>query len=68
MKILYDMSTGRVLEAPRQERMQTQFHFQETHPLPELKLQEINTDYREEQRIPPELAITDLNGFLKEMS
>ena len=68
MKIIYDMSTGMVLEKSSQERKRFQLQSQDTYLLPELKLQEINIGSREEQRIPPELAIADLNAFLIKMS
>lgn len=68
MKIIYDMSTGMVLEKSSQEQKQIHLQSQDTYLLPELKLQEIKLGSREEQRIPPELAIADLNAFLKEMN
>ena len=68
MKIIYDMSKGMVIEKSSQEQKQIHLQSQDTYLLPELKLQEINIRSREEQRIPPELAIADLNAFLKEMS
>lgn len=66
MQILYDMGTGRVIGSTREGQKLTA---QDIYPLPELKLQEINYSHCEEQqRIPPDLAIADLNALLKQMS
>ncbi len=68
MKTVFDMSTGEVIEGCQAVERQRRLENANAHPLPELSLQEITHDYREERRILPELVIADLNAFLTEMS
>jgi len=68
MQISYDMGTGRVIETPRQEQKQDKRPAQETYPLPELRLQEINSSKREVQRFPPDLVYADLNRIMQDPS
>lgn len=68
MQVLYNMGTGRVIETTSEEQKQVKLPAQDTRHLPELKLQEINYSHCEERRIPPDLAIADLDAILKQMS
>ena len=67
MKILYDMCTGKFLEAPGQVQEQTEIHSQETHNLLEMRLFQITPSKRETLRFPPELACMEIDGFLQNM-
>ena len=69
MQISYDMDTGRVIESTCVGKKGEKLTVQDLYPLPELNLQEINYNHCEEQQwIPPDLAIADLNALLKQMS
>ena len=61
MKILYDMSTGRIIEAPGKTRKQPQQPAQEIQQLPALRLHQTDVDSRGLHRITPDLAITDVD-------
>jgi hypothetical protein len=67
MIIIYDMNTGQVHE-PSQRKSAFINSFVSTDRL-QPNLQEVlpSCHSREERRIPPELAIADLNAFLEQM-
>lgn len=67
MKRVYDMNTGRMLESD----FCTAEPQRQTTPgatIPELQLQLVLPDSHPEMRLPPELAMADLNAFLDRMS
>ena len=68
MKMVFDMSTGEVLEDCQTVQSQSRPGIATAYSLPELRLQVIPHDSREEQQMPTELVTADLNAFLTKMS
>lgn len=66
--MVFDMSTGKILEDCLAVQNRNCRGIAIAHPLPELGLHEITHDFREERQILPELVIADLNAFLTKMS
>ncbi len=67
MKILYDMTTGQILEAPDLQRKQRPADFQPPHLLSEVNLQVIQSDPPEKHSLPPELANAVVIDILDKM-
>jgi len=68
MKMVFDMSTGEVLEDCQTVLSQSRPGIATAYSLPELRLQVIPDDSREEKQMPTELVTADLNAFLTNMS
>lgn len=68
MKIIYDMSTGNILEPCLQLKQKTQSHAPEMHLLSDVQLRPINTTHQPDQQIPPDLIMMDLDIFLNSYS
>ncbi|MCU7924297.1 MAG: hypothetical protein KZQ88_16530 [Candidatus Thiodiazotropha sp. (ex Dulcina madagascariensis)] len=66
MRTVYDMSTGQTLE--NSQSTEKTASVAPVASIPELRLQLVTPESREERDIPPELVLADLNAFLETMS
>ncbi|MCU7915704.1 MAG: hypothetical protein KZQ65_07305 [Candidatus Thiodiazotropha sp. (ex Gloverina cf. vestifex)] len=66
MKAVYDMSTGRMLTSNLSTERPQRLVSDTTTP--ELQLQLVVPESIPERTLPPELALADLNAFMKKMS
>ncbi|MCU7843596.1 MAG: hypothetical protein KZQ93_07120 [Candidatus Thiodiazotropha sp. (ex Monitilora ramsayi)] len=66
MKTVYDMSSGQVVTPDHATELPERLV--SDAEILQLQLQPVVTDSRPERKIPPELALADLNAFFDKMS